>query len=283
MTAAIPDFSHFQELRLAADREDPATLREVAGQFEALFVQMMMKNMRSASLAEPVFGNSDQHEMYQEMLDSQLATEMTRGRGIGLADMLVRQLGGDAQMPDVSNAMDSAPVWSGPEAFVRDLWPHAERAAKELQLRPQVLLAQAALETGWGQHVMRRPDGSNSHNLFGIKAGADWGGDTVTKRTLEYDNGLSRRASARFRAYADLAATFDDYVAFIGNNPRYASVPGHADDVDGFAVALQSSGYATDPAYADKIRRVFSGDTMQRTLSGLKTAESQPITRWRAP
>ena len=88
MTGAITDFNQYAGLRLAAENKDPAVLREVAGQFEALFIQTLMKNMREASLGDPVFGNSDQHEMYQEMMDQQLAVEMASGNGIGLADML---------------------------------------------------------------------------------------------------------------------------------------------------------------------------------------------------
>ena len=289
MTAAITDFNHFTTLRASAERNDPAALREVAGQFEALFVQTILKGMRDASIADPIFGQSDQHEMYQDMLDKQYAIEMSSGRGIGLADMLVRQLGGagagiqppsrDYVLPEASPDGRAAapPVWSGPEDFAQNVWPHAVEAAKKLNVSPEALLAQAALETGWGEHVMRRPDGGSSFNLFGIKAQQGWNGDTVSKRTIEYRGGIATQERARFRAYADVKAAFDDYVALIGGNSRYEPVRNHGGDAVAFANALQQSGYATDPNYAQKINAVMAGDTMGGALGGLKKYAPQPI------
>ena len=290
MTAAITDFTQFTALRTGAENNDPEVLREVAGQFEALFVEMMLKNMREASLGDPLFGDSDQHEMYQGMFDQQLAVEMASGKGIGLAEMLVRQLGGEA--PPATGTQDSfgipatlrgdvqerRPLWSDPESFARAVWPHAKRAAERLNVAPEAVLAQAALETGWGAHVMQRADGSSSFNLFGIKAGGSWSGDTVGKRTLEFEAGVARTELARFRAYDDVAGTFDDYCDLLAGNPRYDNVANHGDDIDGFARALQDSGYATDPAYAEKIRRVAEGDRMQGIVKSLKTGTEVPIT-----
>lgn len=285
MTAAITDFGQFAALRRAADKRDPAVLREVAGQFESLFIQTMLKNMRDTSLAEPVFGQSDQHEMYQDMLDKQYALEMAGGRGIGLADMLVRQLGGEQPLATTKEASNMSPLprttagtrWQQPEEFIRDIWPHARAAASKLKVAPEGLLAQAALETGWGKHVMRRPDGSSSFNLFGIKASSSWSGPTAAKQTLEFRDGVSEQQVARFRAYPDIAATFDDYVRMIGTQPRYDKVRNHGDDTSGFAAALQASGYATDPAYADKINSVLNSATMKQALAGLKSAGEAPI------
>ena len=290
MTAAITDFSQFTALRQGAENNDPEVLREVAGQFEALFVEMMLKNMREASFGDPLFGNSDQHEMYQGMLDQQLAVEMASGKGIGLAEMLVRQLGGDsAPVPGSQDSFgipatlrgdvqERRPLWSDRESFARAVWPHAQRAAERLNVAPEAVLAQAALETGWGAHVMQRADGSSSFNLFGIKAGGSWSGDTVGKRTLEFQDGAARTELASFRAYEDIAGTFDDYSDLLAGNPRYENVANHGDDIDGFARALQDSGYATDPAYAEKIRRVAEGDTMQDIVKSLKTGTDVPIT-----
>jgi flagellar protein FlgJ len=283
MTTAITDFTQYSGLRSGAERNDPAVLREVAGQFEALFVQQMLKNMREASLADPIFGNSEQHDMYQEMMDQQLAAEVSGGKGIGLADMLVRQLGGEdaakLQAPDrpfpIRGRETSA--WSDAESFAQDVWPHAERAANRLGVKPEAILAQAALETGWGKHVMPDANGGNSFNLFGIKAGSAWSGDTTSKRTLEFEDGIPRYERATFRAYGDIGATFDDYAKFLANNPRYADVTDKGVDSPGFARALQDSGYATDPEYANKLTSILESPTMRRVLSELKNPQSQPI------
>lgn len=293
MTAAVTDFAQFTQLRSAADRNDPAVLREVAGQFEALFIQTLMKNMRNAELAEPLFGDSEQHDMYQDMMDQQLSVEMASGRGIGLADMLVRQLGGEVtSVPPTRETFSLAAIprthkkehdWSSQENFARDLWPHAERAARKLNVAPEALIAQAALETGWGQHVMQRGDGASSLNLFGIKAGQGWTGGSVSRPTLEYRDGVAEREVARFRAYPDVAAVFDDYVEFISSNSRYDAVRDSGDDVKGFATALQDAGYATDPSYADKISRILDSDTMKNALRGLKEALPRPITLVHTP
>ncbi len=303
MTSAVTDFSQYQRMRVDADGRDPAVLREVAGQFEALFLEILLKDMRSASLGDPIFGGSSQHDLYREMLDKQFAVEMSRDRGIGLADMLTAQLGGNAPespppggrdyalpaglprspIPAVSPlpAASAVPAsdagrWNDPVAFVGDVWPHAERAGQRLGIAPEALLAQAALETGWGSRVISRPDGSSSLNLFGIKAGGSWDGDSVARTTLEYRDGVAQREIARFRAYPDIAATFDDYVAFIGGKPRYASVPGTGDDVRAFGGALAEAGYATDPAYAEKIARVANSDTMRDALAALKPGGTSP-------
>jgi flagellar protein FlgJ len=313
MTGAITDFTQFTNLRLAAERNDPAVLREVAGQFEALFIETMLKNMREASLGDPLLGDSNQHEMYQGMLDQQLSLEMSSGKGIGLAEMLVRQLGGESQdlpvppaggfrlpasrlaspapVASVSAYVPAAPVmpappvasatpkpmWSDAEAFAQDIWPHAERAARRLNVSPEAIVAQAALETGWGAHVPHAEDGRSSFNLFGIKVSRGWSGDSVTKPTLEFENGLPRPQLAEFRAYNNVAATFEDYSAMLKQNPRYAAVSDHGDDIEGFARALQSSGYATDPAYAQKLKAVADGETMQKAISNLKNSASRSI------
>lgn len=303
MTAAITDFNHFSDLRRDAEGNDPAALREVAGQFEALFLQNLLKNMRDASLGESLIGDSHAHEMFEGMLDQQFAMEMASGQGIGLAELLVRQLGGEeaAKLPATQRsniglhdltihvpvkigpvtpqAVDKASTasWTNPDSFARTIWPHAKRVAARLNVAPEGVLAQAALETGWGKHVMARADGASSNNLFGIKAGGGWTGDSVARRTLEFDIGGARQELAQFRAYADMVETFDDYERLLTANERYASVRGHGDDVLAFASALQASGYATDPNYAAKITRVANSDTMTRVLADLKGATSEPI------
>ena len=342
MTAAITDFAQFTTLRAAADNKDPAALREVASQFEALFLQTMLKSMRDASLAEPLFGDSDALDMYQDMMDQQLSVEMASGRGLGFADMIVRQLGGEPSNAPASTsvggsvgtsprlsslgirasvASDSAgsgipaslrsvrrsettptdtPVsqsqeiklgdipdkastahkqfWSDAAEFAKDIWPHVKRVADALNVSPVGVLAQTALETGWGKHVMPDEQGQNSFNLFGIKAGGNWDGESVNKPTIEFEAGVAKRETARFRSYDDVAATFDDYQKLLTDSPRYASVANHREDVGGFAKALQQSGYATDPGYAEKIARVAESPMMKKVLSVLKTDGSLPIT-----
>jgi len=297
MTAAlanIADFSQFASLRAAADRNDPAVLREVASQFEALFVQSLMKNMRGAKLAEPMFG-SDRMDMYQDLFDQQIALEMSSGKGLGLAEMLVRQLGGEAAglpraqsayapaAPPLTGSTAAEPVWESPDDFVADIWPHAERAGRALGVAPQAIVAQAALETGWGRHVMRRGDGEPGYNLFGIKAGSGWTGDAALKPTLEYEDGIARRRTEAFRAYPDLAAAFDDYVRLVGGRERYAAATGTRENTAQFASALQSAGYATDPDYASKLTRVAGSDTMKQALDALKNPAGRPIREPEAP
>lgn len=283
MTSTITDFTQYTNLRKAAGENDPAALREVANQFEALFLQTMLKSMREASLGDPLFGDSEQMEMYQGMMDQQMAVELASGKGVGLADMLVRQLGGAGAAKfdppggtypisrrAAVNSKPATPAWSDPAAFARDIWPHAERTAKELNVAPEAIVAQAALETGWGKHVMPDRDGANSFNLFGIKSGAGWQGDQVVRDTLEFDNGVPRPERAKFRSYDNIASAFSDYSRFISGNPRYGEVQNQGGSVAGFARALQDSGYATDPDYAQKITNIMEGPTMRRVMSELK-------------
>ncbi len=281
MTSTITDFTQYTDLRRAAGQNDPGALREVAEQFEALFLQTMLKSMRDASIEDPLFGDSDQMETYQGMMDQQLAVEMASGKGVGLADMLVRQLGG-VEANNLDGPRDSFPIprskpphqteqaWSDPLEFARDIWPHAERTAKQLNVAPEAIVAQAALETGWGQHVIPGNSGATSFNLFGIKSGSEWQGDQVVRKTLEFEGGVPRPQNAHFRAYDGVAMAFSDYTSLITDNPRYSDVRDHGHDVAGFARALQASGYATDPDYAEKINQVSESPTMRRAMSELR-------------
>lgn len=290
MLAGISNPAEFVALRNGAEQNDPETIRQVASQFEALFIESLLKNMRSAELADPLLGGSDQQKMYQEMMDQQLALNMSSSGGIGLADMLVQQLGGEAQSvqptresflmtavaPTRMNArrdlsVDERRDWSSPESFIKDVWPHAERVAKRLNVAPEGIMAQAALETGWGAHVIQRSDGASSNNLFGIKAGSSWSGNSVSRHTLEYVDGVAEYRLERFRAYPDIATTFDDYARLLEENPRYEDVRSAGNDPETFAIALQDAGYATDPAYAAKIARVSRSETMREAMIGLRT------------
>lgn len=161
---------------------------------------------------------------------------------------------------------DPAAFASGsPEHFVASIWPHARRAADELGVDPRALVAQAALETGWGRRGIRDRDGSSAHNLFGIKA-SGWSGQRISTSTHEYVNGQRRSERADFRAYASPADSFADYVRLLKSNPRYQRALEAGEDVRRFASELQRAGYATDPAYARKIQAIANGPTLERAL-----------------
>lgn len=302
------DFQGFADLRRMAREEAPEAADAAARQFEALFIQMMLKSMRDAMPADSGM-DSDQMRFYREMFDQQIALEMSRGEGIGLRESLLRELApempapasaGELRLPEtrlparpawaaeamvhstpapspIARAMPSQTPWrpDSPEAFISELWPHAQQAGAALGIGPEVLLAQSALETGWGRHVMTQGDGSSSHNLFGIKADARWTGPRVHVNTLEYVNGVPEQQRAAFRSYESPAESFADYVDFLQRNPRYRDALAQAPDAEGYLRGLQAAGYATDPRYADKILDILGRGTLPQTL-GLKPAASGP-------
>ncbi len=267
---------------VSKDKVNATSLREVAGQFEALFTQMMLKSMRQASFGDDLFG-SQQGDFYRDMSDQQLSILLSKGKGMGLSEMLFKQLGGDkltqaAAVADNAAGKPPASSKADPGEFVRTLLPHAQRAAQQLGVTPQVLLAQAANETGWGKAVPLHTDGSSGHNLFGIKADAHWQGARITASTVEFENGIAVRKPQAFRAYDSYAASFDDYVNFIRSNPRYQEALSHASDAAAYAQGLQQAGYATDPQYADKLQSIMASPALQQGLDGLKNPDSRPLT-----
>ena len=155
----------------------------------------------------------------------------------------------------------SRPIHSA-EDFVRQLHPYAEQAAKELGVEPKVLLAQAALETGWGRSLIKNSDGSNSFNLFNIKADKSWQGKQAQVSTLEFEQGIAKKVNAGFRSYASFQESFQDYVDFIKNNPRYGDALKQAGNGERYLHELQRAGYATDPNYANKVMSIYHGNTM---------------------
>ncbi len=283
------DFRQFAALRRGAEANDPNTLREVARQFESIFTKMMLDSMRSASFGDPMFG-SDQGDMYQGMMDDQLAVQLSQGRGLGLADMLIRQLGGGAAGAGAAapqSTADGAAGSASPEQqqkFIDQVLPHAIAAARELGVDPRAIVAQAALETGWGTSEPADSTG-NSHNFFGIKAGAGWQGGSVASDTTEYVAGGAGTERARFRAYGSLAENVRDYVQVIRDNPRYSAALGTGTDVRAFANALQSGGYATDPQYANKLVATFERVSARQSIAAdapadvkqFKSADATPI------
>lgn len=305
-TDLYANFSQYAEMRRQAQEQTDESVTTVAKQFESLFIQMMLKTMRDSVPEGGLFG-SDNTRMYQDMFDKQLSLNIASGKGIGLAAVIARQLGqqqaedSSTQTPQTSvenywqNAMPSPTViapnnemdashnphqlandWDSGDTFVRTIWPHAVRAAEKLGVEPEVLVAQSALETGWGDHVRRTADGNNSYSLFGIKADHRWQGDRVSVSTLEYRDGAMQREKAQFRAYDCVAEAFDDYVDFIQSSPRYQSALEKAGS--GYVDSLQDAGYATDPDYADKVERIQNSEMLNKRLSGLKNALNPPLT-----
>jgi len=279
------DFQGLASLKNDAKGQAPTALKEAARQFESLFTQMLLTSMSEAnkSFGEDSLFGSDQGDMYQDMFDDQIAMQLSKGKGLGLADMLVRQLQGGVQSTEkISAPASSAPaansqaLTTSKEDFLRQLRPHAEQAARELGVDANALLAQAALETGWGRSVPCNANGDCSFNLFGIKAGSQWSGATVNVPTLEFEAGIPVRKVERFRAYDSPADSFRDYAALIRDSSRYASARGAGDNVEAFATALQQGGYATDPHYAQKIAAVAS--EVRARSDALKFAASAPST-----
>jgi len=251
------DFKHFAALRKSARADDPSALREVARQFESIFTKMMLESMRKASFGDPIFG-SDQGDMYQGMMDDQLAVEMSQGKGLGLADLLIHQLSHGSNMKAgedlaVPGSEKGLPVSDeAKQQFIEKLLPKAEEAGRALGVDPRAIIAQAALETGWGTSQPADASGA-SHNLFGIKAGEHWQGAAVNSSTQEYVAGVAGDEIASFRAYDSADASVNDYVKLLRDNPRYADALNTGGDVRAFATALQRGGYATDPNYANKL------------------------------
>ncbi|GLQ47364.1 flagellar rod assembly protein/muramidase FlgJ [Dyella lipolytica] len=300
------DLSGFSALRHQAETDSSGTLPAVAKQFESMFTEMLLKSMRDANFGDPLF-ESQAGDEWQDMYDQQLSLNLSQhGKGLGIADMLVRQLGGHngqggeskagtidpgaaglvdgwrQRLYDVADATRSAGraamAWlpADAEAFVRELAPQASVVARELGLSLRTVLAQAALETQWGKHMPTHSDGSSSFNLFGIKAGGSWGGSRVNVPTVEYEGGIAVRKQAQFRSYKSTTDSLADYADLIGKDPRYAQARGRGDDVLGYAKALIEGGYATDPDYAGKVAAIANSSMMRGALDALKKTTSLP-------
>src|ERR1700691_5105811 len=255
------DFQGLDRLRASAGRQDPQALREAARQFEGLFTAIMLKSMREGSLGGGL-GDSQETKTYQDMYDQQLALQMAHGKGLGLAEMLMQQLtranaAHDTAATPVTPATGTAgadKISSAQQAsFVRTLEPLAQSAGQSLGVAPDTLIAQAALETGWGRSMPTDSNGRSSSNLFGVKAGESWRGASVQATTTEYDQGIPSSTPAAFRSYDDTAQSVGDYVSLLQTSPRYAGALGTGSDVHAFANGLQRGGYATDPNYVNKL------------------------------
>lgn len=312
-----------QSIKHQAKTDKEGALDAVAKQFESIFVSMMIKSMREANkgFSEGNLLQSSESDSYQQMFDSQLAVTMSTGKGIGLADVIKRQLskstdglesGNDPKSfelnksynlddynrhslsPRLSNddmqraiakvdnslqemanssrsetlgqhsASKEQPLtaineidFSSPDKFIQTLYPYAKNVEQETGIDARLMLAQSALETGWGKHQIMNEDGSPSFNLFGIKAQQGWSGDSAKITTTEYRGGLAMKEQASFRSYDSYGESFKDYAKFLQGNERYQSALEQVSDPKEFAVALQNSGYATDPNYATKINSIM--------------------------
>lgn len=267
-TASIyADFHGFNDMRLKARENSPEALKEVASQFESMFIQMMLKSMREASLGEGLF-DSQQSEFYLGMFDQQIALDLSAKQSLGIAEMMMRQLGHEEAdllvQPDPVNVSAVNSIQSGeftsPDEFINFMRPLAEQAAEKLGVNPNILIAQSALETGWGQRVIQNQDGQSSHNLFGIKSDKRWSGPEMVVSSVEYRDGKAKKEISAFRSYESYADSFNDYVDFIENNERYQEALKTSDNPKAYIKSLQHSGYATDPDYADKVIAILERD-----------------------
>lgn len=331
------DFNGLAKLKQGARDQSPEAVKEVAKQFESLFLNMVMKSMRQAKLSDGLL-DSQQSEFYQDMYDQQMAVQLAGKPGIGLADVIAKQIGPksaqDTDQPQEQHVADylnravapvgkvvsqplkslasfnfsvqplddsglnrlqesleqlektqqanqtrwqaldqetqsfaaaSSEVGSQKQVFMDNLLPHAQQAASELGVDANLLLAQAALETGWGQSVIKQADGDSSFNLFNIKADKSWQGRQAKVSALEYDGNVAKKTTSGFRAYASYKESFDDYVAFIKSNPRYSEALKKAEHPVHYLRELQAAGYATDPRYAEKVMSIYRSQIAGQT------------------
>ncbi len=352
--------------------DEAGALKEVARQFESMFVGMMLKSMRDANAVfeedNPLFSNES--KFYREMFDEQLTLSLSKGKGMGLADTLYRQLKHQFDIkeedkkstnemkikkefnlnhqpspfsslhlnpmaPKVETSLDEperkvtsiasvipmplnnvpqmkakelneaiiqtaparvdkqvAPIiskeqipleiktskaavikqsgFNTPQDFISTLWPIAQKVAGDMNVEPKAIMAQAALETGWGKHIIHQANGQSSHNLFGIKADRRWNGEVAKVTTLEYRNGLANKEVAPFRVYDSYESSLKDYAHFIQGSERYQGAIKNGQSIKAYSEGLQKAGYATDPNYAKKIQRIAGGELLNRAITQVK-------------
>jgi flagellar protein FlgJ len=292
---------------LKQDSRSPQAMRAVGQQVDALFLQMMLKSMRDATAAQGDPG-SNEMDMYQDMFDKQVALTLSQHGGLGLGSLLMRQSAPAAPLPGslpaaapqaTAPAVPTAPApesSAGPATpptsalsptlapaaqsaqasavtsedagdFVNRVLPSIRQAASALGLSPVAMLAQAVLETGWGKRMARTADGSPSLNLFGIKADGGWGGARATANTLEYSGGVAVQRRAAFRAYASVTDSVNDFANLLQSSPRYRSTAA-SNSPAAYVASIGSSGYATDPDYANKLNEILNSSTFRTALGG---------------
>lgn len=348
------DLNSLQSINDIGRKDKGEALRKVAEQFESMFVKMMMKSMRDANkvFQEDSLMHSPQEDFYQQMYDDQLSVSLTGKQGMGLSDVIYRQLNQDYGDPDkrgdikwqplddrrknfahaidfnqiekkntqldqkpknvgfeinteivtskksvesvevapavkesalqfktekTQSLLEKTQAFESPEHFIQQLYPAAEKIAKEMGVSPKAIISQAALETGWGKFMITETSpeaqAENSYNFFGIKADHRWDGDTVTVTTHEYREGQRITEKADFRAYPSIEAGLKDYSEFL-QAQRYDKALAAGTNVEQYAKELQQAGYATDPRYAEKITRIANSELMTTTLSKSSLAQN---------
>ena len=281
---------------LKKDSSSPQALHAVAQQVDALFLQMMLKSMRDAS-ADQGAADSNEMGMYQDMFDKQIALTLSQHQGLGLGSLLTRQLSSAAASPSAApQETPSSPPPAAPASsntgntarsataapsttmlqtasqFVSQVLPTISRAAEGLGVSPLGLLAQAALETGWGKRMARTAEGAPSLNLFGIKAGDNWDGARAGASTVEFSGGAATQRQTVFRAYGSIEESVGDFASVLKGSPRYRDAIAAGGDAQAYVNSIGQSGYATDPEYGNKLNEILNGSTLRMALkvSGVK-------------
>jgi flagellar protein FlgJ len=291
---AAPQADNYSDLSALAELKSaptsPATIRAVAQQVEALFLQMMLKSMRDASSAD---GEQESNEtgMYQDMFDKQVALTLSKRQDLGIGRLFERQLGGGKTAAPAPGATLPSAALSGSPAsgtdpgnrsrgagsganlsdqaaqFVAQVLPTIRDAARSLGVNPLGLLAQAALETGWGQRMPRTADGRSSLNLFGVKAGGEWGGARAVADTVEISGGVATQRRTAFRAYGSIEESVNDFASLLASSPRYREAVAAGADAQAYIQGIARSGYATDPEYGDKLNQLLNSGALRSALN----------------
>ncbi|MDZ7924539.1 MAG: flagellar assembly peptidoglycan hydrolase FlgJ [Marinagarivorans sp.] len=309
---AYTDLASVQKIKSDTDKD--AALHKAAKQFESMFIGLLFKGMRQANevFEEGNMGHSHAEKTFRDMYDQQMAMDISNGRGLGIADMVYKQLKGNVRKEHVADELDASNMYAAdkttpttrgidalsalepkikeplkikaepikntfanthpainnseksaqlslesPLDFAKTLLPVVKDGAEALGLDPLIVIAQAALETGWGKHMIKDNVGQSSHNLFNIKADSRWQGGSVNTSTLEFKNGIAVKENAKFRQYSSVAQSVDDYLNFVKNNPRYQNAMNLTGNAHAYIEELQNAGYATDPEYANKVKSVY--------------------------
>jgi peptidoglycan hydrolase FlgJ len=293
------DFEGLDKLHAQAVKNPQAAKKAVAQQFESILVQMMMHSMREAnkSFASDLFENNEM-DMYQDIYDKQISLVISQ-HGTGLAEAIEQNIDATtpppppqplatvpakfsppAATPLVEPILEPQPAkpvaaqttppiatFDSQQSFIKELWPAAKIAASVLGITPELLLAQAALETDWGKKILFADKNTSSHNLFNIKASALWKDKTLPIDTLEEKNGLLVKDKANFKIYDSYKACFLDYVKLLKENDRYSGTLKASVDPQQFVQALQKAGFATDSHYGDKIMQIYGSHSFKDMIA----------------
>ncbi|KTD82710.1 glucosaminidase domain-containing protein [Legionella waltersii] len=284
---ATSDFQALNELKVQAKENAKEALPDVAKQFEGIFLQSMLKSMRQSQhfLDESSPFSGKNQETFQDMLDAQYVSNIADSRGVGLAEMLAKQLERtvdpnqathDAQAPtELKNKqlMPTNPNTAGIDGFVKSVWSMAKQAASVIGLDPKLLVAQAALETGWGKYVAKDTDGSTSNNLFNIKTGSNTEFESVKIKTTEYIADTPIKVNASFRKYPSVEQSFKDYISLIKGNERYQTALANSANPERYIQELNKAGYATDPNYSSKILSIYHDEDLNQAIKRCELSE----------